>query len=144
MAIGYWFGRRRRRTGQAVRDFIPELIWRLTGVGLGVFVVIAAQPTVWLPPEVFHIEDAHAEAVGYRENVGYFIEEDGEWVTVLSEIDRRLLRLRPEQIAARQVCVLKNRRGWVDTPIWNLLNRNPGALPQCAASSSATPRSEGD
>lgn len=140
IGVGYWFGRRRRRTGKTGKDPWPEIVWRLVGLGLGFFVVVTAQPTVWLPAEVFQIDDAHVEAVGYHENVGYFIEEDGEWITVLSEIDRRLLRIRPEQISARQVCGRAFPRGWLNTAAWNLLNRDPGALPPCEAASSAGPR----
>lgn len=125
-ATGYWFGRRQaRRGGPPMSSYWSIVQWRLVGVALGVVFVIAAAPTAWLPAERY-VVDGIAD-----EQVGYFIEEDGEWVTVLQDADRSLVRHPASDIQARVVCTLGSPRDVFSTPIWNLANRGQARLPEC-------------
>lgn len=125
---GYWFGRRRqRRGGPPLSSYWPVLQWRLIGMALGVVFVIAAAPTAWLPPENYLV-------VGMtEEQVGYFVEDEGEWITILRDADRSLVRHRAEEVEDRDVCTFGFARDALSTPIWNLVNRGQARLPTCRA-----------
>jgi hypothetical protein len=110
------------------RQFHARDVRRAAVIGAaGLAVVVIVMPTVWLPAENYTvIEQADTPLVGY------FIEEEGRWVTVLQEPDRNLVRLRADEIQDRNVCSFVS-PNLLNTPIFALLFR-PAGLEQCAVS----------
>lgn len=78
---------------------------RAGGLGWGVIIGMASVPLslfvvssgVWVPQEKVQVEDF---GVVY----GYVLEEEGRWVSVLQEQDRKLLFLAEAEVESRQVC----------------------------------------
>lgn len=128
VAVVYWAWRRRaKKGGPPLTSYWPFIQWRLVGVGLSVVFLITAAPTPWLPAESYQVAGAE------REQVGYFIEEDGHWVTVLRDDDRSLVRYREDEIERREVCALKFPRDVLATPIRNLIAGRQASLRECPA-----------
>jgi hypothetical protein len=110
----------------------PDERARAIGILSAVFALaVLIQPEMWLPPENFRVPEQRADMVGY------FIEEDGEWLTVLDETSHRLIRFRESEISDRRLCTFRFDEP-LSTPLWTLLNPGQGQLEGCFAASSAT------
>lgn len=99
---------------------------------LFVYVLLALllNDDVWLPAERIDLMDSGRV-------VGYVISDQSEWVTILRESDRSLLRVSSSLVSDRQVCELP-RGGRLTlpgannpSPVEALLRATPPSLPDC-------------
>ncbi|GAA1401397.1 hypothetical protein [Catellatospora coxensis] len=94
-------------------------------VGLAVFGLlgwlwVATRDTPWIPVE--RITQSTSGPV-----VGYILDEDGAWFTVMLEDDRRVVNIPSAQVSQRQPCS----RGDERTPLVMLVWPEPAAYPDC-------------
>jgi hypothetical protein len=83
------------------------LLWRrlrwqleLPTVMAVVIVTLLDVPAMWLPPEQLRFVDREPL-------VAYVLSADGEWLTLLTEHDRRILVTRQSNVSTRTVCNLQ-------------------------------------
>lgn len=89
---------RKRQPGHPTRSSAE----RNRGVGLFLVVLLVVflfRRSVWLPAEKITLANG-------RQLVAYVVGEEAGWITMLTDVDRRILRLRPAEVDDRQVCSL--------------------------------------
>ena len=129
MLVGW--RRRRRQGGRMGRAQCGGLV--LAAALLGALWIV--QPSLmWLPAERLTI--AGADGV----DVGYVIEDEGPWLTVLRHGDRRLLRVEAGSVTAREVCSLVDATSVLGRSLVALLVA-PRSTTPCATAPEAEPMS---
>jgi hypothetical protein len=89
--------RKERRDGQA--PGMRSLLWftALTNLLLGAGLILTYSSSVWLPAEVIHLQDG-------SQQVGYVLQVDGPWTTVLTEAHRQVIRVSSPALESRTIC----------------------------------------
>jgi hypothetical protein len=127
-----------RREAKATRSQVK--IWLARGLLVPIFVAVVMPfaivgPdlvfTMWLPREELTIDnsqDVRQPAL----LVGYVLKDDGEWMSILTSVQRRVVEVKSGTIAARKLC----RKNYHE-PIWQLSQRrifdSDTRLPKCEA-----------
>lgn len=126
-----WLRRRHIARGRDPRE-LPFILRESTAahhtplaVGLAVFGLlgwfwVATRDTPWIPVE--RITQSTSSPV-----VGYIIDGEGEWFTVMLEDDRRVVNILSTQITQRQPCS----RGDERTPLVRLVWPDAAVYPDC-------------
>lgn len=87
---------------QPLRPFAPTSLLRRYGkvvfIGFPVFILLV-RPEFWLPPE-------ELSRSGDEPVVGYVLDDTAGWITVLTDKERTLVRLKSDTIEGRRVCSL--------------------------------------
>ncbi len=108
----------------AVGDLVR--VQRLVGgaaAGFLVVVGVVAAP-LWLPAERVEI--------GSQEMVGYVVEVDSEWVTILEHESREVRRIKLESVSDRTICSANGPSLASSRTLYALLLRRPGpSYPDC-------------
>lgn len=91
-----WTGSLLEGISTSVVDFVRQ--WGvLLIIMIGIFFVVFS-PSSWLVAERITTTEQMV--------VGYVVAQEGDWTTILTHHDRRILRIRSDSISARQVCEL--------------------------------------
>jgi hypothetical protein len=85
---------------------------------------------VWLPPEVIKIDSG-------SQLIGYVISESSEWTTVLTEKDRKIVRLPTDDLTQRTVCRVRGNTSQTTT-VYRLFGHHEPDYPVCPDTPSAS------
>lgn len=93
-------------------------------VGSGLITLVFTTEATWLPVEEIRLRQS--ESV-----VGYVLETESEWTSVLLDEDRTLLRVRTSDVLSRELCDNKERTTW-DRRLTDVLGDGPPTYPKCS------------
>lgn len=110
-----WWSKKRGREAEPLLDTFGRVLYVVLATGL------LFSEAVWLPREII--------TAGGESYVGYVVEEEGAWTTILRDSDRLLLRVRDATIDSRQIC--GGGDGGFGLKPADLLDKRPPPLPQC-------------
>jgi hypothetical protein len=94
--------------------------WALIIIPAVMFVYfVALSDIVWVPAEVIKIHPRHRV-------VGYVVGTDAQWMTILTDRDRRIMRVKADQVVGRRICELVKQ---ARSPLQNWMGAVPN--PRC-------------
>ena len=88
---------------------------------LGTMLALTYSSSLWLPTEVIRLQDG-------SQQVGFVLQVDGSWTTVLTEGGRQVLRVPSPALQSRTVCSPAQTEWLSLAELW-LRNSEPPACP---------------
>jgi hypothetical protein len=111
---------------QATTSFARTFARIFAGLTVATFLVFALVGPVWLPAEQLTLKNPKGAI-----NVGYVLNEGGDWFSILTTKNRNVIRIRSDNIDERVICDPRSKASRsVDLSIPQLV-LHPGRNPLC-------------